>query len=183
MKSVHVTGYPGAGKTTWTHKLKSSFPDYDIYDMDDFLFAIDYKKLNGSEIKEQVENQMKVVESKAPGKCIFLGIGGLIPKCMPDGYPVLPEMHYIWLDVSSAVCAQRALKRQIQWLKQQSEEDIVDMFWNNPMNKVEDYLLSYYSPRRREKHWMNLKNMMITIGFQSVTEDEFISTLKKKIEF
>jgi uridine kinase len=164
---MHISGFPGSGKTTLGNKINNT---YNVKDIDDFLFQLDYHHINPKEIKTIIENNMKEYISLSSRPVVFVGFAGLYPEIMGDNYPMINVKYKVWLDVDLEESCTRAIKRQFNHIYH-NLENIIISHKNVSGQKIDEYFHNYCNYQTRKERWKNLKNIFQNHSY--IPMDEF----------
>lgn len=163
---MHLTAYPGAGKTTLGDFFTSK--GYEVHDIDNLFPS---KTMTSTKFKSYLETKIESIikKSKKPGYIIFVGTGCLEPDA--KAIPNIDARHKVWLDVSSKESSYRAVKRQIDWTYEHKSEFLA----NSQKLSLDDfamYLENYLSPKKRQEDWNELYDIYKKLGYKPVKESD-----------
>jgi shikimate kinase len=163
---MHITSFPGAGKTTIGKWFQSK--GFIVQDLDDFLPT---KVMSHSSSKKYVEMKINTFlkKQKPSSKIILVGTGCLEPESA--AVPIIDAEYKIWLNVSLEESCTRAVKRQIEWLCTHQKEFLSQA----KKSSAEDfaiYLENYYSPKKRATDWKDLLPIYKALKYHLMMEDE-----------
>jgi shikimate kinase len=156
---MHITSYPGAGKTTIGLWFTSQ--GYVVQDLDDFLPT---KSMSHVNAKKYVEQKTSTFIKKHTGskQLILVGTGCLEPEA--TAIPQIDAEHKIWLDVSLEESCIRAVKRQIEWLSK-NQTAFLAHAKKSSLQDFAIYLENYYSPKKRAEDWKDLFQIYKKLGY------------------